>query len=189
MNKELIKRYKAEFDHWLNGGKILSKYTLLPTWTDCQSEDIWRIPDKDISKVLITIDDEYVEYRKALAEGKTIQYYVDSFVGWQDVKSLNQPCTDPDSFRIKPDVHKFKVGDWVRDGDNIYQFIEPSSDYSHQESLKRCTLWQPKDGEWCIMYDTDEDPNANSITIQRWNNKSKWKPIPYLGKLPPYIKK
>ena len=68
MNKELIKTYFEEFRHWLNGGKVLSKYTLLAEWSHHQTEDIWRIPDKDISKVLIVIDDEYREYRKALAE-------------------------------------------------------------------------------------------------------------------------
>ena len=26
MNKELIKKYKAEFDHWLNGGELLYAY-------------------------------------------------------------------------------------------------------------------------------------------------------------------
>ena len=24
MNKELIKKYKKEFDHWLNGGKVIT---------------------------------------------------------------------------------------------------------------------------------------------------------------------
>ncbi len=28
MNKELIKKYKAEFDHWLNGGKLQAKLNL-----------------------------------------------------------------------------------------------------------------------------------------------------------------
>ena len=45
MNKKLIKKYFEEFNHWLNGGKVISKYTLLSGWSNCQSEDIWRIPN------------------------------------------------------------------------------------------------------------------------------------------------
>ena len=108
MNKELIKKYKTEFDHWLNGGKVISKYTLIPTWSNCQSEDIWRIPDKNISKVLIVINDEYATYRKALAEGKTIQMYckydgVPPF--WDDMTEVIKSIgfvTTKDNYRIKP---------------------------------------------------------------------------------------
>lgn len=38
------------------------------------------------------------------------------------------------------------------------------------------------------MYDTDEDPNASSVTLQKWDGKGKWTPIPFIGQLPPYIK-
>ena len=62
MNKQLIITYFEEFKHWLNGGKVISKYTLLSGWSNCQSEDIWKIHDENISKVLIIIDDEYIEF-------------------------------------------------------------------------------------------------------------------------------
>lgn len=39
------------------------------------------------------------------------------------------------------------------------------------------------------MYDTEENPNVTYIGLQKWSDKSKWKPIPFIGKLPPYIKK
>lgn len=111
MNKEFIKTYFKEFEHWLNGGKVLSKYTLLPEWSDNQTEDIWRIPSKDISKVLIVINDEYVEFRKALAEGKTIQY-IDREEYWNDIK-FNIDNYHLSKLRIKPESPKFKVGDFV----------------------------------------------------------------------------
>ena len=55
MNKELIDKNICEFMHWLRGGKVISKYTLLSGWSDCQSEDIWRIPDENISKQAIKV--------------------------------------------------------------------------------------------------------------------------------------
>ena len=53
---------------------------------------------------------------------------------------------------------KFKVGDWIRDGEDIYQFIEPSSIYSYESSLQRCELWQPKIGEWCWFLNKGKAP-------------------------------
>ena len=201
MNKELIKKYFKEFRHWLNGGKIISKYTLTPTWNDCQSEEIWRIPDKNISKVLIVINDEYATYRKALAEGKIIEVAVDhnekdGYI-WKRAEDDEFHYFPLDEIRIKPDVSKFKVGDWVVHNGVIKQVTKAvdglidSLDNQvavimKDESLE---LWEPKEGEWCIMYDMGEYQDANSVTLRRWNNKSKWKPIPFIGNLPPYIKK
>ena len=201
MNKELIKKYKTEFDHWLNGGKLLSKYTLIPTWSDCQSEDIWRIPDENISKVLIVINDEYATYRKALAEGKIVEVAtdyndVDGYI-WKSMEDEEFHHFNIDEIRIKPDVPKFKVGDWVVHNGVIKQVTKAVDGYidsldnqvaviMKEESLE---LWEPKEGEWCIMYDIDEDPDADSVTLQKWDGKKKWKPLPFIGKLPPYIKK
>lgn len=124
MNKELIKKYRKEFDYWLDGGKVQVFYKNddEPKWlTDNEFIEYAGYDNfKNITycslgldDVLIVIDDELIEYRKALAEGKTIQYYVDGYAGWQDVTSLNQPTTHPNDFRIKPEPYKFIVGDWV----------------------------------------------------------------------------
>lgn len=67
MNKELILKYKTEFDHWLDGGKL--RHKAYGKWE--QTNNIWSCRTADIAAVVI--DDEYVEFRKALAEGKTIQ--------------------------------------------------------------------------------------------------------------------
>ena len=109
MNKELIKKYKTEFDHWLNGGKVISKYTLIPTWSNCQSEDIWRIPDENISKVLIIIDDEYIEFREAIAKGKAVEY-LDFKNEWRDLKENCRKLegVSLEKLRIKPEGPKFK---------------------------------------------------------------------------------
>lgn len=157
MNKELIKTYFEEFKHWLNGGKVLSKYTLLPEWSDCQDENIWRIPDKNISKVLIVINDEYATYRKALAEGKIVEVATDyndveGYI-WKSMEDKEFHYFNINEIRIKPEVHKFKVGDWVIHNGVVKQVTKAVDGYIYSldnevavimkdESLE---LWEPKD--------------------------------------------
>ena len=156
MNKELIKKYKAEFEHWINEGNVQAFYKNddEPKWLtdkECMDYDgddnFSHIIENSLGldDVLIVIDDEYIEFRKALAEGKTVQYYVDSFTGWQDVKSIKQPCMHPDSFRIKPEEPKFKVGDWITDGIEVWQHKENC----RVKNQTNWNLWKPKEGEWC----------------------------------------
>ena len=64
MNKELINKYKLEFDYWLNGGKILYKHTNSNAWWN---EEPWSYSISYVTAIIIK--DEYVELRKALAEG------------------------------------------------------------------------------------------------------------------------
>lgn len=187
MNKELIIKYKAEFDHWLNGGKLFIKMST--GWEPVPSDYVWHLTDK-----LYVINDEYVELRKALAEGKIIQLneaekFSDQNRGWVDLS-----CTSLGSstnlfpveyYRIKPEEPKFKVGDWVRDGKNIYQFIEPSSIHSYESSLQRCELWQPKPGEFCWFWNEPSDIPilAKLISIEYFLEK----PTEYKIKTPSYI--
>lgn len=211
MNKELIKKYKKEFDHWLNGGNIQVYYKTddEPKWwvdeeniESCNNDNFSHMIkySLDPNDVLVVIDDEYVEFRKALAEGKTVQYRnlnINAFKNWQNLENLK---FNPNfEHRIKPEEPKFKVGDWVRCyylGKEL--IVQITGEYYPKDDAYLCSNrprntkflehWQPKLGEWCIMYDTDEDQNANSITIQKWDGKGKWIPIPFIGQLPPYIK-
>ena len=118
MNKQLINKYKHEFDHWLNEGKILYKHINSNAW--------WNNEPWDYSPDFITaiiINDEYVEFRKALAEGKTVQYNFGSFGQhkqdfpnvWKDLNLSIGILSDrahPENYRIKPEPI-FKTGDWV----------------------------------------------------------------------------
>ena len=76
MIKELIKKYKAEFDHWMNGGNVQAFYIKddEPKWLtdeECieyEGRDNFSHIIKNLlgpDDVLIIIDDEYVEFRKA----------------------------------------------------------------------------------------------------------------------------
>ena len=205
MNKELIKTYKTEFDHWLNGGKVLSKYTLLPEWSDCQDENIWRIPSKNITQVLIVINDEYVEFRKAMAEGKIIEYlnYKDE---WENLvencrKLEGVPVKD---LRIKPEEPKFKVGDWVRVKTDTFEYdgtariskgvkrLSKSDMWLFNENHYKCNPdnyiehWQPKPDEWCWFWNfTDMPILAKLISIEYFLER----PTEYKIKTPSYISK
>ena len=218
MNKQLIKKYFGEFKYWLAGGNVQVYYKKDggPKWLtdeECieyEGHDNFNhimqnsLKPKD---VLIIIDDEYVEFRKALAEGKTIQYYVDGFVGWQDVKSLNQPCTDPDSFRIKPDAPKFKVGDWVVHNGVIKRVTmtvnglinsldKQLAVIKKEESLE---LWKPKINEY-FWYKNDlvkfDESQTNAGVLLQSIRGCSYYPSedfedfcePFIGQLPTILK-
>ena len=111
MNKQLINKYKPEFDHWLNGGKILYKHINSNAWWNHEPWDY----SPDYVTVII-INDDYVELRKALIEGKIIQFYdvteqhetdplLDKY-GWRDFKSFTASSTFTfpiNEYRVKPD--------------------------------------------------------------------------------------
>lgn len=72
-------------------------------------------------------------------------------------------------YRIKPEELKFKVSDWVRDlrDNRIFQINSENFNLNLSITNGVYVHWQPKLGEWCIMYDTDENPNASSVTLQK----------------------
>lgn len=167
--KELIKKYKKEFDHWLNGGEVLFFY-----WEDWYSstynpEMVFNHISPDDVKYYV-INDEFVELRKALAEGKSIQMlcrYDKMEPIWDDMTEVIKSIGFVDvkeNYRIKPEEPKFKVGDWVRNRINeIGQILQ--EDYKGKglykisnthalkcevgTSAKDLTIWVPKKGDWC----------------------------------------
>lgn len=184
MNKELIKKYKPEFEHWLNGGKLLIK--LSTGWEPVPLDYAWHLTSK-----LIIIDDEYVELRKALAEGKTIQVYdviyqhltdpkLDTY-DWKDFKSFTKSSTfthSPETYRIKPEEPQFKVGDWVVNKKSKQHIIKKvTSVYSDTVTvgdstvginvmlIKDLELWQPKLNDWCWFYDV---PHYDMPVLQKF---------------------
>ena len=171
MNKQLINKYKHEFDHWLNGGKLLC-YTEVDGPYYEVTDEKWDF----VCDIGFIINDEYVELRKALAEGKTIQIYdvieqhpsdrtFDKF-GWRDFKSFTASSSfskTPDLYRIKPDEPKFKVGDFVRYIHTTYpRALEINNingnRYYFTNSEMSCVEhelepWTPVKDEWCWFWD------------------------------------
>ena len=120
MDKKFILDNKIEFNHWLNNGKLLVRsydyedkkygdwYSSHNVYSDYE---LWQ---NSIYKPQIIIDDEYVELRKALIDGKTIQFYdvieqhetnpAFDIYGWKDFKSFK-----PDSsFTFAVDRYRIK---------------------------------------------------------------------------------
>ena len=201
MNKQLINKYKPEFDHWLNGGSILIKSDL--GWCPIATEFAWSC---NISvDALFVFNDEYVEFRKALAEGKTIEYLGQSSNVWHEVQEPDFNL-HPTCYRIKPDGPKFKVGDFVRyvhstpakaleinniNGNRYYFTNSEMSCLKHE--LK---LWTPVKGEWCWFYDSKSSKYAIvSQFKETWNAEfisitdAYWKFCePFLNSRPSYLK-
>ena len=211
MNKELIKTYKAEFDHWLNGGTLLYRCfnyieQEFTAWEKCNVGFSWNT--SDIYTPCIIINDELVEIRKALAEGKTVQYnFGNHGINKKDFpnewKDLDQSIgiladrTCPENYRIKPEEPKFKVGDWVRDLRDNRVFQINSVNFNLKLSTKNTVYvhWQPKKGEWCWFWD---EWFKTSLLLQFKNNVYQYEAFngleyeycePFLGELPTNLKK
>ncbi len=175
MNKELIKKYKKEFDHWLNGGEVLFFY-----WEDWYSstynpEMVFNHISPDDVKYYV-INDEFVGLRKALAEGKSIQMlcrYNKMEPIWDDMTEVIRSIGFVDikeNYRIKPEEPKFKVGDWVVEihSTTKAQVLEL---FGNQIRVKFCypdaiittdssdfIPWVPKKGDWCWFLNKSRIP-------------------------------
>ena len=176
MNKELIKTYKAEFDHWLNGGEVLFFY-----WGDWFSstdnpKTVFNHINPDDVKCYV-INDKFIEIRKALAEGRTIQYNFGNYGinrkdfpdSWKDLDpsiGILADRTCPENYRVKPEEPKFKVGDWVVytgggycDGEilQITKIDEKGfctfGSYNKLYHFNKLRRWKPKPDEWCWVCD------------------------------------
>ena len=163
----------------MNGGKILFAFSPDFIWKDVdtfkydsmnkeEALTIFELENEEFSSLpIIIINDEYSSYRKALAEGKTIQYEnsklneVWNFVDLteEDLKQRDISTYCINRLRIKPKEPKepkFKVGDWIEspNGDirqiyklfkacpNHVQFSEIQEDGSSE--LNEWSLWKPK---------------------------------------------
>ena len=171
MNKELIKTYKAEFDHWLNGGTLLYRCfnyieQEFTAWEKCNVGFLWNT--SGIHAPCIIINDEYVEFRKALAEGKIVEVAtdyndVDGYI-WKSMEDKEFHYFNINEIRIKPEEPKFKVGDWVVEihSTTKAQVLEL---FGNQIRVKFCypdaiittdssdfIPWVPKKGEYCWFW-------------------------------------
>lgn len=162
MNKELIKKYKNEFNHWLEEGKILYKHKHSIAWW---TNDCWNYSSDYVQAIII--NDDFVEFRKALAEGKTIQFNNAGI--WKDIKFIviGQDET-PSNYRIKPEL-PFKVGDWIvvtafENKTLIVKYekhiikenvliLNNNIYFPSGRFLEYMQLWQPKPDEWCWFWD------------------------------------
>lgn len=156
MNKALINKYKAEFDHWLAGGSIQHKpaYIGHSRWIKSPTDYSWTSGD-----YILVIDDEYVEFRKALAEGKTIEGNVNwkkSYDYWKEIRADKEDVLTawkPNCLRIKPDEPVFKVGDWIRSASaGVFQCKSQVSLDNSNGAFGDWKHWQPQPGEYVFAW-------------------------------------
>ena len=230
MDKELIIKYKDEFAHWLKEGKVLAYYKKddEPKWltdeecTEYEGHDNFNHILQNslrLDDVLIVIDDELVEFRKALAEGKTVQYNFGNYGinrkdfpnTWKDLDlsiGILADRASPENYRIKPEPHKFKVGDWVIHNGKYKRVTKAVDGYidsldnavaviMKEESLE---LWKPKINEY-FWYKNDlvkfEKTQTNAGILLQSIRGCSYYPSeenfedyyePFIGQLPTYIK-
>ena len=159
MNKEVIKKYKPEFDWWLDGGEVIHTYDLV-TWHKTFESTWSKCP------IAIVIQDEYVEFRQAVAEGKTVEHRGSLMGEWCTQTIGNVEFTLPvEDYRIKPNETTWtpKEGDYVVYQDGIKQIervtIAGNLMYTNifmdecWLSAKDCKLWQPKEGDVVVCWD------------------------------------
>ena len=111
MNLELIRKYEKEFLHMLHGGKVLMGKKDPVTNTIKWYPSVLNPFVETSESILIVIDDIYCTYRKALAEGKTVEFKQSEDDWWANANSSFR--LDVDCYRIKPEEPKFKVGDTI----------------------------------------------------------------------------
>ncbi len=220
MNKELILKYKECFNHWLTGDKLLFKWTESAGNVDCWVQEdatvtnnLWVHGIEDI--LYVVINDEYVEFRKALAEGKTIQF---KYTGESDYETIKCPEFNalPQQYRIKPTEPEFKVGDWVTRADPEYYIIGDihiaqitdivNKDYKLKlpngyttYKANHLKLWKPYPDDWCWFWDTnfDNEPpvfdqfkcKLGLLSIAKTSNCTYDHCEPFTGNLPSYLQK
>lgn len=212
MNLELIKKYEKEFLHMLHGGKVLMGKKDPVTNTIKWYPSVLNPFVETSNTIVVVIDDIYCTYRKALAEGKTVQcnaregenditYTVYGNLWWVDTTEFKYATC---FYRIKPEEPKFKIGDYVR-------YIHTNSQKPLQISNINCERyyfenaeiilrideiekWEPREGEICIFWDTRGSHAIIDTFRYKTNNKyhtesSFWDNcMPFTGVLPPHIK-
>lgn len=162
MNKELINKYKDAFDHYLQEGSICFKTDIWFTYNPSSHVDPFVLNRQDTVRSVV-INDDYVEFRKALAEGKTVQ--ANKSYGahaanpdlWEGITEKVMKCYNTGFLRIKPDEPKLQVGDWVVMGrnSNKLQWTEEDSKVVARQGVARqgeVTLWEPKKDDWCWFW-------------------------------------
>lgn len=190
MNIPLVKKYKKEFEHWLNSGSVI-KLSEKDGCTQLGARYEWNDEDE-----VFIINDKYIHLRVAAAEGKTIQVQRTSSADvryWDDLNMTsssdfeNRELSD---WRIKPVA---SVGEYAVDTryDDVHKLVEEKGvikvlDLKTLEKYpfdeRYYVKWKPKNGEYCIMLGEWDD----SFTVQRYyiDQNPKWIPIPYVGPVP-----
>ena len=121
MNKEIVKKYKKEFEHWLSGNSILIYDN--KNWIEINpNTNLWETVHNEVRFV---INDEYVEFRKAMTDDKIIEANKTQCIEnpmWREIIADKEGILQyylPSNLRVKPEEPIFSIGDWVIDVKSI----------------------------------------------------------------------
>ncbi len=198
MNIELIKKYKAEFDHFLNGGELLIRYydyedREYKEWKEVDRNYNWD--DGGLHKApQFIINDEYSIFAKALCDGKTVQAYYKFNDTWNDI--IKPEFKDNVlNYRIKPEEPKFKIGDFVRD------IISGKVSQVNNEDIangkySQVTKWEPSPRELCWFWSGNKLEEATLSKFHSYAKHGVFKTIydsfkycePFLNSKPSWFK-
>ena len=202
MSKEIILKYLTEFNAWVKGQEVYVMFSNGGHRLVDSLEDF----NEDVK--YIVLKDSYFFYRKALAEGKAIEYLGQSSNVWHEVPEPDFNL-HPTCYRIKPDEPKFKVGDFVKFTDisnkHPQQIIKIEDEIVYTEFnkclLTQLILWTPVKDEWCWFWDkcTPHRPTLRQYDIfpegygeENMFHDSEQNPFdfcePFLNSLPSHLK-
>ena len=200
MSKEIILKYLTEFNAWVKGQEVYVMFSNGGHRLVDSLEDF----NEDVK--YIVLKDSYFFYRKALAEGKVIEYLGQSSNLWHEVPEPDF-ILHPTCYRIKPDEPKFRVGDFVRcvaqlQNASPLRITRLFQDNYYVMNSKLSFLeyelipWTPVKGEWCWFYDSKSSKSTVlSKFNEMWRNKFRsttdttWNFCePFLNSRPSYLK-
>ncbi len=187
MNKQLILNNPECFQHWLSGGELQYFHSSREEWTIVKSTNLdteciwnWNGVFGVAQASTMVINDEYVEFRKALIEGITVQTDIGATGTWVDCDKSQYHLADGFTadlhhYRIKPNEPTFEIGDWITNHSRLVgRVTNVAADFIHFTDTSGTTdrslyllddkqfhndvnLWQPQPNELCIFWDDDAD--------------------------------
>ena len=136
-----------------------------------------RNPQFNIKDIYVQ-NDSYTKFRKALIDGKKLEYTDNNGKTWHTSPVYLDTHYTPENIRIKPE---FKEGDWVRvknsDSVEITQIktvkhhgviLKGYDEDVYSFFFRDITLWTPKVNELCVFW-TKEN---NDYSIKKFNYMS-----------------
>ena len=182
MNLELIRKYLPEFNSYVKGQPLLIGFKRSAGAYEWKPL-VWEDWENGLIGDFIIINDEYVEFRKALAEGKTVQYNFGSFGlhkhyfpnVWKDLNLSIGILSDrahPENYRIKPEPI-FKTGDWVY----IPELDGNPCEYREDLCCLGLEKWEPKADEvhWFSRNKDEEPVLGKFVETEHWRNTTTYK--------------
>ena len=211
MRKETIIKYEKEFIAWCKGESVLlgaptSMHDRNLIWREVKDFDDWKPLD-----TVYVLNDSYSIYRKAMAEGQIVQEQDYFNKQWLDMKTDDFHGASDTRYeavyRIKPEGHKFKTGDWVIHNGVAKRVTKAVDGYidsldnqvaviMKEESLE---LWKPKEKEY-FWYRNDlvkfHKSQTDLGTLLESARGCSYYPLanfedycePFIGQLPSFLK-